>query len=147
MRPKQLDKGVILVLPEPPECASEQRPAGLRSAHRCFLGLPLWQMRRAWLVDNVGMCVSSVLHYEHLLLACTLGSARGCLGSACIFSAPENNFAHRSCTSLSPPPSGMQANKTRTHRTLLARVLLESVASNVLPSLTSQARARALYPL
>ena len=96
MRPKELGTGVMLDSAGAAGMhTSEQRPAGLGSAHRCFLGLPLRQMRSARLFDNVGMCLSSVLHYEQLLLVCTLGSARGCLGSTCIFSAPENNFARR----------------------------------------------------
>ena len=49
-----------------------------------FWGLPPWQMRSAWLFDNVGMCVSSVPLYEQLLLVRALGSARGCPGSTCI---------------------------------------------------------------
>ena len=50
----------------------------------CFLGLPPWQMRGAWLCDNVEMCVPSGLHYPQLWLVCTLGSARRCPGSTCI---------------------------------------------------------------
>ena len=50
----------------------------------CFLGLPPWQMRGAWLCDNVEMCVPSGLHYPQLWLVCTLGFARRCPGSTCI---------------------------------------------------------------
>ena len=67
-----------------------QQSTGITSAdvgrqyHSRVIGLPPWQMRCAWLFDNVGMCVSSVVRYEQLLLACTLRSARGCPGSTCI---------------------------------------------------------------